>query len=79
MTFKTGDIVTHVLGGPRMQVTTVHSEKQVSCFWFDGHNVPHTEGFLTANLVMGFVPAPSEDAAKPKSKKAAEPVALQRV
>lgn len=56
MSFKTGDIVTHALGGPKMQVKTVHSEKLVSCFWFDGHGAPHEEGFKTADLAIA--PAP---------------------
>ena len=63
MTYKIGDIVTHVLGGPLMQVKVLHSEKLVECFWFDGHGVPHQKGFLTADLVAGPVPVPAPVAA----------------
>ncbi len=52
MTFKAGDIVTHVLDGPKMQVKTVHSEKLVECFWFDDRGAPHERGFNTVDLAV---------------------------
>jgi uncharacterized protein YodC (DUF2158 family) len=68
MTYKTGDIVTHVIGGPKMQVKTVHSEKLVSCFWFDGHGAPHEEGFKTADLTLApSAPVASEPEPEPQA------------
>ncbi len=56
MSFKLRDIVTHVLGGPKMQVVTVHSEKQVECYWFDDFGAPHQKGFLVVDLIAAPVP-----------------------
>lgn len=55
--FKKGEIVTHVLGGPQLQILTVHSGKLVECFWFDGLNQPQQKGFAVADLIAAPAPA----------------------
>jgi uncharacterized protein YodC (DUF2158 family) len=56
MSFKLRDIVNHVLGGPKMQVVTVHSEKLVECFWLDDFGAPHQKGFLVVDLIAAPTP-----------------------
>lgn len=64
-----GDLVFHRMGGPTMQVVTVHSAKQVECDWFDAHGTPHRKGFMVADLLP--VPAaPAVEKAKGDDKKA---------
>lgn len=43
--FKTGDVVTAKMGGPKMTVEDVRPDKVVKCVWFDQMHTLHRDAF----------------------------------
>lgn len=50
--YVVGDVVRAIAGGPKMTVTYIHDDTQVSCMWFDSRDVLHKSIFDINTLVV---------------------------